>query len=317
MARWLYQVLTGRRSRTIVECRQRRRARDPRTFNEKITYKMTWDARPILSVFADKVAVRDYVRTTVGASILTHAYAIVDTPGDVPWSDLPLEYVCKVSHASGGNILVWKGAPEKARIPRSRGNREWRSIHVRPQEAHPELVGEALDSWLRQDYSWQPGRSSIERCYEGIRPRILIEERLSVPSGELPSNYRFFMFNGRCRAIVVDHSLPDCSRNDVLTPEWTRMRVVKQRTPWSSELPERPANLDECIEVAEALSHDVDFVRVDLYSVAGRIVFGEMTNYPSGGHNRFSPASFDALWGSWLTLDDYGPPLNDQGHSRR
>ena len=40
------------------------------------------------------------------------------------------------------------------------------------------------------------------------------------------------------------------------------------------------------IEIAERLGEGVDFVRVDLYDVDGRVVFGELTNYPAGGTDR-------------------------------
>jgi hypothetical protein len=42
----------------------------------------------------------------------------------------------------------------------------------------------------------------------------------------------------------------------------------------------------------------LDFVRVDLYNVNGRIVFGELTNYPAAGLDPFYPAEFDAVFGS-------------------
>jgi teichuronopeptide biosynthesis TupA-like protein len=42
----------------------------------------------------------------------------------------------------------------------------------------------------------------------------------------------------------------------------------------------------------------LDFLRVDMYNVNGRIVFGEFTNYPGAGLDRFFPPEFDELFGS-------------------
>ena len=55
----------------------------------------------------------------------------------------------------------------------------------------------------------------------------------------------------------------------------------------------KPKNLDKMIELARILSKDFPFVRVDLYNVAGKIYFGELTFYPASGYGFFNPDSFD------------------------
>jgi hypothetical protein len=49
--------------------------------------------------------------------------------------------------------------------------------------------------------------------------------------------------------------------------------------------------------VATALARDFDFVRVDLYNVHGRVVFGELTFTPVAGFLKFHPESWDAELG--------------------
>ena len=56
------------------------------------------------------------------------------------------------------------------------------------------------------------------------------------------------------------------------------------------------------ITLAERLGRDTDFVRVDLYDVDGRIVFGELTSFPAGGDNPFIPESFDEEFGRPWTV---------------
>ncbi|MBN9099980.1 MAG: hypothetical protein J0I49_17980 [Pseudonocardia sp.] len=41
--------------------------------------------------------------------------------------------------------------------------------------------------------------------------------------------------------------------------------------------------MPEMIQVAERLGAGTDFVRVDLYDIDGRVVFGELTSFPAGG----------------------------------
>ena len=72
----------------------------------------------------------------------------------------------------------------------------------------------------------------------------------------------------------------------------------------SQENIERPSNLKDLVSIAEALSGGIDFVRVDLYNVEGRVYFGEMTNYPSAGRGHYSPESFNLELGNFLKLDD-------------
>jgi hypothetical protein len=56
------------------------------------------------------------------------------------------------------------------------------------------------------------------------------------------------------------------------------------------------------IHIAEALGQETDFVRVDLYDIADRIVFGELTSYPGGGGVTYSPESFDADLGRYWSV---------------
>ena len=50
--------------------------------------------------------------------------------------------------------------------------------------------------------------------------------------------------------------------------------------------------------LAERLGRDFDFIRVDLYNIDGRIVFGELTNYPHAGLVPFKPHDIDLEFGS-------------------
>jgi hypothetical protein len=63
--------------------------------------------------------------------------------------------------------------------------------------------------------------------------------------------------------------------------------------------PRKPYNFSKMIEIAELLSGKMDFARVDLYNVDGRIVFSEVTNYPAAGSSLWSPATFERQMGDW------------------
>lgn len=47
------------------------------------------------------------------------------------------------------------------------------------------------------------------------------------------------------------------------------------------------------IELAERLGGGTDFVRVDLYDLLDRIVFGELSSFPAAGDSPFEPETFN------------------------
>jgi hypothetical protein len=51
------------------------------------------------------------------------------------------------------------------------------------------------------------------------------------------------------------------------------------------------------IEIAEKLGSSFDFLRIDLYSIERRVVFGEVTLVPGAGWIPFKPHAYDAILG--------------------
>ena len=66
------------------------------------------------------------------------------------------------------------------------------------------------------------------------------------------------------------------------------------------EIASKAQNLDEMIKIANIIAIDFPFVRVDLYSVDSKIIFGELTFYPCTGYLTFKPDKFDFLLGQIL-----------------
>lgn len=298
-----YRHLTGRGSRRLVEWRLRQRMRDPQTFNEKIHYKMAFDRRPILTTFADKISVRDYVSMTIGPQYLSTALAIAHDVADVPWSALPQEYVCKVNHASGGIVLAWADADPTVELPASATGIGWEHFTVHPDRADPERISRLCRHWLAQDYAWHPGMTVIEWAYQDIKRGVLIEELLRDQSGRLPKDYKFYTFNGKVRIIQVDTDRFGHATKDMLTTDWERIDVDWCRVPHSPVLPTPPPNLELMMQAAEALSGGIDFVRADFYDLGSRVVFGELTNYPACGFGHIAPHSMNLDWGRMWRLD--------------
>lgn len=56
------------------------------------------------------------------------------------------------------------------------------------------------------------------------------------------------------------------------------------------------------IAIARDIGRDYDFIRVDLYEALGKIYFGEITPYPTGGLAKYNDPEFDRMLGSYWRL---------------
>jgi len=299
-ARTGYHVVTGRQLRGLVELKERVAVRDPRTLTEHIRHKMSHDRRPLLTLFADKIAVRDYAADVVGDEYLSTVHAVTRDPGSIDWASLPSQLVCKASHGSGGAVIVWDGADAAARLPVDATAVEWQRYVVRHENAAPERLVDLCRRWMTLDYAWTPGKPVVEWAYQDVSPGVLVEELLLDTEGALPIDYKFFVFGGRARFVSVDRGRFSASHvRDVMSREWDHLPVSLGK-PRGVEAPARPPHLDLMLGLADELGRAaVDFVRVDLYDLGDRVVFGEMTNYPDAGRAAISPRSFDVEWGQY------------------
>ena len=244
----------------------------PVSFSEKLQWRKLHDRRPLLTTFADKVKVRDYVKQTVGEQYLTDLYWVSDDPNTLRFEDLPNKFVLKTNHGTRWNILV----PDKTKADRN-------------------AAVATLQGWMKDRYP-------PERCewgYHDIKPLSFAEEFLMTKEGVVPPDFKFFVFHGKARMIQVDLDRSIHHTRCLYDPDWKLLPVVLGY-PSGKGIP-RPQNFDALLACAEKLAGNIDFVRVDLYNVDGRIVFGELTNYPGGGLEDFTPPSFDHELGRWWT----------------
>jgi hypothetical protein len=275
----------------------------PLTLPQKILFKMAWDRNPLLTQLADKAGVRDYITARIGSDYLVPALAIVERPEDVPWEALPSEFAIKVTHGSGGVIVVSDTGKPETRLPVASERVGWEKYLITPQNASSAHISPLLKHWLSMNYEWQPGRMP-EWAYRRVPPKIIIEELIPGFSGRPPADIKVYTFNGRAQMFLVVS--PQASGKKVTSRfdrEWNVLPVrfyeagVLQES--ASNPPPLPANLDAMIHVAEALGHGNDFVRVDLYDDAGQLRVGEITNYPFAGDGYYEPAEFE----TWLGED--------------
>jgi hypothetical protein len=266
------RVVLARRFKRIFG--RRLNLRNPQTLNEKLHWMMLYYRPPLMSQLADKYAVRPYVAERVGPHILNELYGAWDRGGDIDFSRFPDTFVLKVNWGWRMNLFC----PDKAAFDMEAARRQ-------------------LAVWMRRSHYWH----NREWVYKDITPRIVCERLLTDPVWASPTDYGFHCFGGEPRFLRVHTDRARQRGSDTFDLQWQRPPFGVSRPP-SGRLFPRPSNFDEMVACARSLSRGWPYVRVDLYSIEGRTVFGEMSWHPAAGASRFIPESYDRYWGDQLTL---------------
>lgn len=250
----------------------------PASFTDKVRYKLARDRRPITRVYADKLAVRDYVRSLNHDVRLPRLFAVVQDERAAV-AAMPREpWVMKASHGSGMVLL----APT-------------------PGSMSPIEVARRARDWLQTDYAlryweWQ---------YFRLPRRVLFEEYLGE-GARTPDDYKLYVVHQRVRFIEVDQNRFCGHMRDFYRPDWRRIESRIGPAPTPPAPLARPPLLDAMIRIAESLSRDTDFLRVDLYAVRGEVYFGELTHSPAAGNFGFEDPLLDADLGrDWAVPSEY------------
>jgi hypothetical protein len=249
---------------------------DPKTFNEKICARK-FQAIPDAPMLADKLAVRSFVADRVGSEVLTQLFYAGDRPEAVDYDSLPGRFVLKGAHGSGPDLraLIW----DKAALPR------------------PQFIALATRILKRRC-----GPEVNEWWYSQIPSCLMIEEMLLEAGGAIPPDYKCYVFHGSTRLIQVIDGRHSAPRARFYDREWSPQPFTREGFGDVLDVA-RPQNLDDLLSVAEKLGAGFEFVRVDLYTVRGRILFGEITLAPGAGWIPFQPAVYDQILGRyWMNL---------------
>ncbi|GKS58316.1 glycosyl transferase [Nitrospira sp.] len=240
----------------------------PHTFTDKLFCRMIALNRrrnQLYTQLSDKYSARTYVEKKIGARHLVKLLWHGTDPLGIPFAALQPGYVIKTNHGSA-QIIVVKGAVDREDVVRK------------------------LSLWLKTNYYW----ACREYQYYHITPRVMVEEYLQNPDGSGPLDYRIWCFNGIPEVIQVDNRAHDI--NPFFDIAWKQLDLYYREGMPRPAIP-KPANLDQMLVIATQLASGLDFVRVDLYNIAGHIYFGEFTLTPTAGELRLKPASWDAELG--------------------
>ena len=118
-------------------------------------------------------------------------------------------------------------------------------------------------------------------------------------------DYKFYCYNNKPEVLFVctGRFSADGLKYTAYDMDWNRIDACKGKS--SSDLVmEKPDNLKAMITIASELCQGFPFIRVDLYSVKGKIIFGELTFYPDNGIGPFTPDMYNYFFGDLFILPD-------------
>lgn len=80
---------------------------NPRTYNEKLMWLKIklYSKDPLVIKCADKYRVREYVMECGCGDILNELYGVYDSVDEIPWDDLPKQFVLKWNFGAGMNVI--------------------------------------------------------------------------------------------------------------------------------------------------------------------------------------------------------------------
>jgi hypothetical protein len=232
-----------------------------------------------MSVCVDKYKVREFVESKGLASILNELYGVYDNPEDIDFNILPDKFVIKTTDGGGGeNIFICK---------------EKKSLDV------PLLIGK-IKKWknkktINAGREWaytkmEKSRYIVEKYMENsVNPELGIED------------YKLFCFHGKVEIIQVDIDRFDGHKRNLYSSSGQFLDIIHTYPNFDQNRIDTK-EFDNLIIIAEQLSQDFPFVRVDLYLIKGHVYFGELTFYPGSGYEGFVPDRFDTELGSYFKI---------------
>ena len=222
---------------------------------------------------ADKYMVREYIKSKGMEDILIPCYGVFDSFDEIDFDKLPNQFVIQTNFGCGHIWICKDKKKELADIEK------WRK---------------QFDEWMSiKDFGWATG----EWQYREMPHKLVITKYLDSLGAISVNDYKFHCFNGQIYGclVVYDRGIKGAHgiQLDHYDIDWNLTNeIYKSWHPQRREI-SKPKSYNRMLEVAQILSADFPYCRVDLYEVEGKVLFGELTFTPHG--NVMSYYTNDAL----------------------
>lgn len=249
---------TAKKFDTWLRFRAKVNLKHPVTLRDKVIYIENHCPSPMAAYCTDKWDVRTYVKEKGFADILVPTYGVAYTSFDeIPFDVFPDRFVLKATHGCKMNYFC-----------------------VDKSQLNMEDCRKTLTKWLHTTY----GTYSGEWHYLDIPPRIYCEQYLG--DADKMVDYKFHCMNGTPQYVLVcgnrDASKAMRVDRQIFDMQWKRLNGLTETTKEYVDM-QPPPHLTQMIKIAEELSKEFKFVRVDLYEINDKVYFGELTFTPTAG----------------------------------
>lgn len=257
---------------------------NPKLFTEKLQWMKLYYKHPDLKRCVDKADFKGYVNETVGEGYTAPLLKVWDSPSEVSIIDIPAKkFVLKSTLQSDGNFIIL--VQDKA------------SLDIAAVEQ------EIKTKWFDTRHLLT---NSYCSAYYGAKPRVIVEQYIEEFAG-CANDYKIFCFHGKPKFFYVAEDHFKNGENSTVYPitffdlSWRMMDVRYGDHVTNPDVPQ-PKHMEEMIQLAEKLSKDFPFVRVDFFDTDEKLYLAELTFYPGGGITPYHPESFNRQMGDMLHL---------------
>ena len=261
----------------MLELGQKLDLDNPKTFNEKLQWLKINDRKPIYTTMVDKYEVKSYVANLIGEEYLIPTLGVWDSFDDIEFDSLPNAFVLKCTHDSGGLVIC-------------KNKKDFNISEAKKK----------IEQCLKFNFYWH-GR---EWPYKDVKPRIIAEPYIVDKELTELRDYKFFCFSGRVKLLKIDFNRFTNHQANYYSRDCKLLPVGETALPYDAKKEIKfPSQYEKMVSLAEKLSTDIPFVRVDFYQANEKVLFGEITFYPTSGFGKWSDDNYDVLFGEWIDLN--------------
>lgn len=252
--------------------------KNPKTFNEKLQWLKLYDRKDIYTIMVDKYEAKKFVANIIGEEYIIPTLGVWSSFDEIDFDMLPNQFVLKCTHDSGGLVIC----RDKAKLDKVAARK-------------------ILETSLKNKYFYM----AREWPYKNVKPRIIAEQYMQ-DNNQINGlvDYKFYCFNGNAKFLYVSEGMENhkTAKISFLNLDWTFAPFKRNDYKAFDNLPKKPITFNEMINIAQKLSNEIPFLRVDLYDIADKIYFSELTFAPCGGMMPFDPEKWDCILGDWIKL---------------
>jgi len=263
---------------------------NPQTVNQKMQWLKLHDHKKIFSTFVDKYRAKIWLTEQFGDEHIIQTYAVYRKSKEIELSKLPNTFVLKCNHDCGSVFICF-----------DKSSGEYYDKHM-----HKHSFDEVC-AYLDEAVSKNCYYEAREWPYKNVNPCIFAEELLRRKDGSLPNDYKVFYIGEEPQFVYVSYDREGADDRCTYDVNWQRLPFV-----WvgpgvyneniNTSNVARPESLDDMLLYGAKVAKYFHCVRMDFYDVDGKMYFGEITPYHSGGYSRFFPEKYELIYGEKIRL---------------